>query len=158
MRELEQALAVTENMRKALETEVIRAREQRLLIRTLDSKKLFDYAQLRSEFNFTLATLEGELAKRLSEATAALGLTAVTLDQLRSRVPAWAKRLGDAFAQVRALAAALQELDTLNRLLGERALTCVRTYVAALTAQPNAYDRRGAARTAQTLSTSSRVV
>ena len=56
---------------------------------------------------------------------------------------------------MRALAAALQELDALNRLLASRALACVRGYVNALTGPPTAYDRRGAS-TSSTLTSAGR--
>ena len=155
---LKRAIEITERMREALADEVARAREQRLLIRKLDSDKLFQRAQLRAEFNVTLAGLEGELASELAAAARTLGLPAVTIDSLRTQLPVEAKRLGESFAQVRALAAALQELDALNRQLANRALACVRGYVNALVGPANAYDRRGVSTSRATLYTSSRTV
>jgi hypothetical protein len=155
---LTRAIEITERMREALAAEVGRAREQRLLIRKLESDKLFQRAQLRAAFNATLADLEAQLGHELTTAGQRLGLTEVSIDSLRARIPAEARKLADSFAQVRALAAALQELDALNRQLAARALSCVRGYVNALVGPANAYDRRGASTTRQTLYTSSRTV
>jgi chromosome segregation ATPase len=154
---LKRAIEVTERMREALAEEVSRAREQRLLIRKLDSDKLFQRAQARAAFNATLAQLEHDLGEQLAAAGQELGLQEVSIDTLRTRVPTEARRLADSFAQVRALAAALQELDALNRQLAARALSCVRGYVNALTGPANAYDRRGLSTTRSTLYTSSRM-
>jgi hypothetical protein len=153
---LRRAIEITEQMREALAAEVGRAREQRLLIRKLESDKLFQRAQQRAAFNVALTQLEGELAGEFRELGRALGLTEVNLEVLRVRLPNEARKLTDSFAQVRALAAALQELDALNRHLAARALSCVRGYVNALVGPANAYDRRGASTTRQTLYTSSR--
>ena len=155
---LKRAIEVTERMREALAAEVGRAREQRLLIRKLDSEKLFQRAQMRAAFNVTLAQLEGDLASELATAGQTLGLAEVSIDGLRARIPAEARKLADSFAQVRALAAALQELDALNRQLAARALSCVRGYVNALIGPANAYDRRGMSTSRSTLYTSSRTV
>jgi hypothetical protein len=156
METLKRAIEVTERMREALAAEVARAREQRLLIRKLDSEKLFQRAQDRAQFNATLARLESELGAELAAAGQRLGLSEVSTDSLRTRVPGEARKLADSFAQVRALAAALQELDALNRQLAARALSCVRGYVNALVGPPNAYDRRGMSTARHTLYTSSR--
>jgi hypothetical protein len=158
METLKRAIEVTERMREALAAEVGRAREQRLLIRKLDSDKLFERAQVRAEFNVTLAQLEAQLGTELATAGQSLGLVEVSIDALRARVPHEARKLADSFAQVRALAAALQELDALNRQLAARALSCVRGYVNALVGPANAYDRRGLSTMRSTLTTSSRTV
>lgn len=155
---LKRAIEVTERMREALAAEVGRAREQRLLIRKLDADTLFQRAQARGAFNVTLAQLEGELGSELAAAGQKLGLAEVSIDGLRARVPGEARKLADSFAQVRALAAALQELDALNRQLAARALSCVRGYVNALVGPANAYDRRGLSTARSTLSTASRTV
>ncbi|HXU83286.1 MAG TPA: flagellar export chaperone FlgN [Polyangia bacterium] len=156
METLNRAIEITERMRDALAAEVARAREQRLLIRKLDSAKLFERAQLRAQFNATLAQLEAELAAELAEVGQRLGLREVSIDVLRTRNPGEARKLAESFAQVRALAAALSELDALNRQLAARALSCVRGYVNALTGPANAYDRRGMSTARSTLYTSSR--
>jgi hypothetical protein len=156
METLKRAIDVTERMREALAAEVARAREQRLLIRKLDSEKLFQRAQARAQFNVTLADLEAQLAHELTNAGQSLGLREVSIDALRARIPGEARKLADSFAQVRALAAALQELDALNRQLAARALSCVRGYVNALVGPANAYDRRGVSTSRSTLYTSSR--
>jgi hypothetical protein len=158
METLKRAIEVTEKMREALAAEVARAREQRLLIRKLDSEKLFQRAQARAQFNAALADLEAQLAHELSTVGQRLGLQEVSIEALRGRIPAEARKLADSFAQVRALAAALQELDALNRQLAARALSCVRGYVNALVGPANAYDRRGVSTSRTSLYTSSRTV
>jgi hypothetical protein len=157
MQQLRRAIEITERMREALAAEVTRARDQRVLIRKLDGETLAERARLRAEFNVTLSELEVQLGQQLAEVAQALSLREVTLERLKKRVPAEGARLAEVLAQVRSLAGALHELDGLNRLLTERALACVRGYVHALTAQPAAYDRRGAA-TAAPLRTASRVI
>lgn len=156
MDQLKRAIETTERMREALTAEVGRAREQRLLIRKMDSDRLFVNAQARADFNVNLARLETALAEHLAAAAQALGLREVTIEGFRTRAPAETRRLADVFAQVRALAAALQELDALNRLLASRALACVRGYVNALTAPPTAYDRRGASTNVRALTSAGR--
>ena len=125
-----------------------RARGERGLIRTMDVEKLVRRAAARAEFNATVARRQGQLAEELGAAAKALGLEEVTLDRLRDAAPVAAARLADGLAEVRALAAALAELDDLNRLLGQRALSYVRAYLGALTPTPAAYDRRGTAQAA----------
>src|SRR5438552_3397597 len=81
-------------------------------------------------------------------AAARLGLAgAVTLEALQSRLPVEGKRMSGLLAEVRALAAALAELDELNRMLGQRALSYVRAHLAVLSPKPAAYDRRGSGAT-----------
>lgn len=159
MDEIDRAIAITEKMRAALTTEVDGAREQRLLIRKMDADGLFARAQKRAAFNVLLAQLEMELAEHLGRAGRSLGLAEVTMDALRALRPSATKRLAERFGQVRALAGALHELDTLNRALAERALSVVRGYVTAMTGVPTAYDRHGGIATGSgsPLSTANRV-
>src|SRR6185436_17878134 len=100
METLKRAIEVTERMREALAAEVARAREQRLLIRKLDSEKLFQRAQARAQFNATLADLEAQLAHELTTVGQSLGMREVSIDALRARIPAEARKLADSFAQV----------------------------------------------------------
>jgi hypothetical protein len=153
---LKRATEITEQMREALAAEVGRAREQRLLIRKLESDKLFQRAQLRAAFNVALVQLENELGHELTAAAQKVGMREVSIEGFRAHLPQEARQLADSFAQVRALAAALQELDALNRQLAARALSCVRGYVNALVGPANAYDKRGVSTSRSTLYTSSR--
>ncbi|MGC3998711.1 MAG: hypothetical protein QM767_15150 [Anaeromyxobacter sp.] len=141
---LEEALATTIALRSVLESEVERARAEREVLRTLDSDRLFAGAAARAGFNARVAELEGRLAADLGRAAGTLGLTEVTLARLAERAPAQTAALSRALADVRALAAALAELDRLNLLLAGRALACVQSYLTALQPPPTAYDRRGA--------------
>jgi hypothetical protein len=120
------------------------------LIRDLDTHGLFERARQRSAFNVQLAQLEHALGEALETA----GRTHVTLVDL---APQASQRLDACMAEVRSLASALRETDALNRKLGERALGRVRGYLAALAPGSVAYDRRGACRPMDDLSTACRV-
>jgi hypothetical protein len=137
-------------LRATLEAELVQARGQRLLIRDLDTHGLFERARQRSAFNVQLAQLEHALGEALETA----GRTHVTLVDL---APQASQRLDACMAEVRSLASALRETDALNRKLGERALGRVRGYLAALAPGSVAYDRRGACRPMDDLSTACRV-
>ena len=60
-------------------------------------------------------------------------------------------------AEVRALAKTLSELDALNRMLSQRALSYVRAHLAVLSPKPAAYDRRGSGAIAERTTTFVRV-
>jgi hypothetical protein len=161
MNHLQQAIAVTDQIADALRAELERARAERVLIRAMDVEGLVRRASLRAEFNAAVSQRQARLSLELAAAGQAFGLTEVSVDGLRAFEPELADRLADSLAQVRALAAALAELDDLNRMLGQRALSYVRAYLGALNPTPAAYDRRGsaaAAAAARTTSTLSRVV
>jgi ABC-type transporter Mla subunit MlaD len=159
MDQLEKALDVTKQIHKALEAEVERARGERALIRVMDVEGLVRRAALRGEFNQAVAQLQQQLTIALSDAANTLGLTEVTVEALRRRLPESAEQLSDNLAGIRSLAAALAELDELNRILGQRALSYVRAYLGAVNPTPSAYDRRGLAPASRPASTTvSRVV
>lgn len=158
MHELARAMDAVEEMRAALEAEVVRAREQRTLIRKMDLDGLLDRASRRALFNERLAMLEQTLADELAAVAESHRLPAVDLDHFARALPAPTARLRERLAEVRALAGALLELDALNKLLAERSLTYVRGYLSALLPKSTAYDRRGAATAGPPVSTSSRVV
>jgi hypothetical protein len=147
MDQLEQALTVIDSIRRALEAEVERARQERALIRTMDVDGLVHRAALRATFNDQVGRMQRDLGSALAAAGAELGLREVTVAELRMHRPQLADRLTDGLADIRSLAAALAELDDLNRLLGQRALSYVRAYLGALNPTPSAYTRRGSAST-----------
>ena len=157
MNALEPAIQIVERLRTALETELVQARGQRLLIRALDTQGLFERARQRSIFNLQLAQLEGELGRNLTTVGQTLGLAQVTLTDLRQAVPEAAQRLDSILAEVRNLAEALREIDDINRKLGERALGRVRRTLTAMVPRLVAYVRRGAHQPMEALSTASRV-
>ena len=157
MAELDNAARILERLRKTLEAELVQARGQRLLMRTLDTQGLFERARQRSAFNAQLAQLGRALGEALEAAGHTLGLQQVTLVDLRLAVPEASQRLEGCMAEVHSLASALRETDTLNRRLGERALRRLRGYLTALAPQSVAYDRRGASRPIDDLSTACRV-
>jgi len=158
MNDLEPALTVIDSIRKALEAEVERARQERALIRTMDVDGLVRRATLRASFNEQVGRLQQDLASALSGAGAALGLKEVTVAALRAVLPQPAAQLDDGLAAIRSLAAALAELDELNRILGQRALSYVRAYLGALNPTPTAYTRRGSSTGIWQSRTVSRVV
>jgi hypothetical protein len=143
MNNLERAIKTTEELRDALATEIVIAREERLLIRRMDVDGLLLRAAKRAEFNQRTTGLQQALGFELGEIGKVFGLAQVTLDGLRARAPMLGQRMSTVLAEVRALAAALAELDGLNRLLGQRALSYVRAHLAVLCPKPSAYDRRG---------------
>jgi hypothetical protein len=158
---LSAALASVEQISSALQAEIARARSQRMLIRGLDAGGLLAYAQARGAANTRLGELEAALATALRAGAHALGRTTLGLDDLRALPQPEARALADGLTEVRALAAALHELDGMNRLLAERALACVRGYLDAVVPRVSAYDRKGArsgeAAGGRSLSTASRM-
>jgi hypothetical protein len=157
---LSAALASVDQIRSALKDEVARARSQRMLIRGLDAGGLLAYAQARAGANAQLGKLGAALATALLGAAHTLGRTTLGLDDLRALPAPEAHDLAEGLTEVRALAAALHELDGMNRLLAERALACVRGYLDAVVPRVSAYDRKGARSgesAARGLSTASRM-
>jgi len=142
---LERAIGRAEQIRDALAAEVARSREQRVLIRNMDADGLVKRAAERAQFNQLTAALQQVLGEALGEAGHALGLREITLEAISFRAPAQGARLGAVLGEVRALASALAELDGLNRMLGQRALSYVRAHLTVLSPKPAAYDRRGGA-------------
>ncbi|HVO19374.1 MAG TPA: flagellar export chaperone FlgN [Anaeromyxobacter sp.] len=140
---LEEALATTVELRRALEAEVERARAEREALKSLDSDRIFASAAARAAFNAEVAQLESQLAAALRRAAGRVGAAEVTLAALAARSPGETAALTRALADVRALAAALAELDRLNLLIAGRAMACVQAYLNALQPAPSAYDRRG---------------
>jgi hypothetical protein len=158
MNNLERAIKTTEEIRDALATEIVIAREERVLIRNMDVDGLLGRAAKRAEFNQRTAHLQQALAVDLGEVARAFGLDEVTLEGLKTRAPTLGQRMSTVLAEVRALAAALSELDGLNRTLGQRALSYVRAHLAVLSPKPAAYDRRGSTAADTRSSTVVRVV
>jgi hypothetical protein len=90
-----------------------------------------------------VARLEEQLHAALAASAERLGLEVVTLATLAEREPEASATLSRVFGEVRALAAALAELDRMNQFLASRALRMVTSYVEAIAPAPSAYDRRG---------------
>ena len=140
---LQDAIETARRLRDELAGEVERARSQREHLRTLNAPALFQSAENRAEFNETAATLQHQLASQLAAVARERSLAQVSLEALARFAPSEAAALSRAFAEIRSLAAALAEIDLLNRSIAERALACVESYLQALTLAPQAYDRRG---------------
>ncbi len=141
--DLQNALASAEHLRGALTAEVERARGERQLLRSLDAAGLFARASERSAFVAEVARHERALTISIARAAGQLGLTTVSLEAIRLRAPREGAALQAVVSDVRALAGALKEIDSLNLQLAGRALSCVRGYVEALSPTPRTYDRRG---------------
>ncbi len=137
------ALALLKQLQAALSDEIVRARDERTLLRTLDGKALLERTVRRQQFNATTASLERQLAVEVARAAAVSGLKEVTIANLAEVGGADGAALKDALAELRSLAAALGELDVLNHHLAERTLKVVRGYTETLIARPSAYDRMG---------------
>jgi hypothetical protein len=140
---LDEAMSSAEQLREALAQEVEATRGERHLLRSLDSQALLGRAVSRAEFQSRVARLEERLHGALTTAAGQLGLPVVTLASLATRDPGATATLSRVFGEIRALAAALAELDRLNHVLASRALRLVRSYVEAVSPAPSAYDRRG---------------
>jgi hypothetical protein len=141
--ELTGAIDVALRLRDALAHEVERARGERHHLSTLDFTSLFRDAETRAEFNATAARLQHDLASCLTAVATQRGLSQLTLEHLAAISPRNAAVLSRLFAEIRSLAAALSEIDQLNRSIAERALSCVESYLQTVSFTPQAYDRRG---------------
>lgn len=140
---LERAIAAAQQLRALLADEIEGARNERKLLKTLDARALFARATARASFNGQVARMERDLADALSAIARSNHLTEVTLPRLAEVAPEETAHLSRTLDDVRALAAALKELDALNIFLTQRALAYVRGYVNAVSPTPAAYDRRG---------------
>lgn len=158
MNSLERAIGTTEEIRDALAAEITVARDERVLIRNMDVDGLLKRAGKRNEFNVRTAGLQQRLASELGAVAQEFGMTEVTLDGLKMHAPVEGQRMSSTLAEVRALAAALSELDGLNKMLGQRALSYVRAHISVLSPRPSAYDRRGSSAVTARSSTVVRVV
>lgn len=141
--DLEQTITTAQRLREALTSELERARDERRLLRTLDAANLMDRAIKREHFNSSTTLLQREFQSQLVRMGQHLGLEQFSIEALSEKEPAGAERLSATVAEVRALASALKELDALNRMLAERALGVVRSYLSAIVPRTAAYDRQG---------------
>jgi hypothetical protein len=158
MNSLERAIELTERIRESLAAEIAVAREERVLIRRMDSDGLNARAALRAEFNTRTAASMTELGRTLGTAAAELGMSELTMDALLVNAPVEGRRMSAVLAEVRTLAGQLSELDRLNRLLSQRALSYVRAHLSVISPKPAAYDRRGSGAKVDRTSTFVRVV
>jgi hypothetical protein len=130
-------------LKLSLAAEVARSKDVRRVLKHIDAEALLGQATQREAFNQRSSWLSSELARGLAAWAAAEGLPDVTLAQVKQRAPFEGEQLEGVFAELRALAASLAELDAFNKLLAERALGFVRAYVTHLAPHPSAYTRRG---------------
>jgi predicted RNA-binding protein associated with RNAse of E/G family len=105
---------------------------------------LFEFASKRDVFNQTSAKLAARLAHAISAIAQAQSQPDISMAQLQHAWPYEAAQLASVLAEIRALSAALKELDDLHQQLASRALTFVRAYVSQLTPKATGYTRRGA--------------
>jgi hypothetical protein len=137
------ALDVAQQLKAALACEIQRSRELRGLLKAMDSRAVLAQASLREAFNHHARWLSGELARALHDHALSRGLADVTLEEIRQHAPLEGALLKDSFAEIRALAASLAELDAFNHDLSQRALTFVQAYLHACAPRPSAYTRHG---------------
>jgi FlgN protein len=136
------AVTCAAELRLELEAEVVRAREERVVLRSLDGGRIQQRLEERLEFLQRAELLQQRL--RVAQAAAAneLGLAESTADAIATRSPR-GKELAALLSDVRALASTLGELAALNQSLAERALGCTRAYTRAMSPRPAAYGRLG---------------
>lgn len=132
-------------LRAALTQAVAHAKAARRLLQQVDPPGLLEHAASREAFNATAAGLARELAEALQVAGAPHGGGDWTLERLAQVWPYEGEQLAGVLREVRALSAALAELDALNQRLAERALSFVRAYIRKLSPPPKAYTRHGLA-------------
>jgi len=140
------AVVCAEELVDELTAEVARARGERLLLKSLDGAKIEVRLAERRAFEERADALQRRLRSSIRSAAIAAGISPEGED-----VAARLAKTGDEAAHlaqridaVRALAAQLSEINSFNRMLAERALSCTRAFVRALSPRPSAYDRRGA--------------
>ncbi len=133
------------SLRDALTQAVGHAKAARKLLQQVDSAALLEHAATREAFNTTAAALSAQLAQALEVAGAPHGGGDWTLERLAQTWPYEGEQLAGVLREVRALSAALVELDAFNQSLAERALGFVRAYVRRLSPPAKAYTRRGLA-------------
>lgn len=137
------ALSVAQQLRDALAAEVGHSRDARQVLKGVRTQALLDYALRRETFNLRSAQLSADLAQAIAAIATQQGVADLTTTQLKALYPFEGEQLAGVFAEVRALASTLSELDALNQHLAERALAFVRAYVNHLAPRPSAYNRLG---------------
>lgn len=137
------SIDLARQLRDTLADEVARSKETRACLKGADVKALLEFATRRELFHQRSTRLSDTLGQSLLGVAQSLGLADVSMPELEARFPDEAKALGGLFAEIRALSAALKELDELNHSLAQRALAFVRAYVSFLTPRPAAYNRLG---------------
>ena len=150
------AVTTAAALRDELQAEVVRSREERVVLRSLDGGRIQARMEERLEFIERTEHLQRQLRVAQSAAAQALGLTDATADSIARLVPREGGLLVELLGQVRALASTLSELAALNQSLAERALGCTRAYTRAMAPRPTAYGRLGAPPPAAALAAVSR--
>lgn len=140
------ALAVdaAEALRDELEAEVARARDERVVLRSLDGIRIQQRVSERIAFAQRADRQQQKLAHAQRVAALALGLGDSSAESLARVVPTEGRVLLELVGQIRSLAAALSELSAFNQQLAERALRYTRAYVQAMAPRPT-YGRYGRA-------------
>lgn len=143
-------------LRDELQSEVVRSREERVVLRSLDGGRIQARMEERLEFIERTEQLQRQLRVAQSAAAAGLGLTDASAESIARASPREGGKLVELLGQVRALASTLSELAALNQSLAERALGCTRAYTRAMSPRPTAYGRLGAPPPAAALAAVSR--
>ncbi len=140
---LDTAISAALALRDLLTAEVARSQAARAILRSMRADALFEFASSREAFNQRSSHLAADLAQAIGAVAQEQGRTDVTLNELQATWPQEGQQLAAALAEIRALSAALKELDDLHQQMAARALTFVRAYVSHLSPRPTAYTRRG---------------
>ncbi len=150
------AVTAAAALRDELQAEVVRSREERVVLRSLDGGRIQARMEERLEFIERTEQLQRQLRVAQSAVAAGLGLTDATAESIARASPREGTLLVELLGQVRALASTLSELAALNQSLAERALGCTRAYTRAMSPRPTAYGRFGALPAAAVLAAVSR--
>lgn len=144
---LADALAHARSIKALLEEELRRGEEERAALCAVDVTNILAHAGTREQFSARARTAVAAFQRK---AAAALGLdgpgelTRTAVQAIAEKEPA-ARPLHAVMMELSSLAAALDQRYRQNRAVAERALACVRGYLAALAPRPVAYTRRGSA-------------
>lgn len=141
---LASAVTAAAELRDELQAEVLRSREERVVLRSLDGARIQARMDERLEFIQRAELLQRHLRVAQSAAASVLGLADASAESIARHAPREGGELASLLGQVRALASTLAELAALNQSLAERALGCTRAYTRAMAPRPAAYGRLGA--------------
>lgn len=142
---LQKATQALLRLKSRLEREVADARDTREHVRRMDASAVLDRSQARAFFQEEMRMIEREVVLALTNAAKLAGVEPLKLELLEPSAPEECAYIRTLIAENRSLAAALAEVEELNRTLLERAHRLLRGYLGTVTQSraPTAYNRRG---------------
>lgn len=156
MEEIERACRQAEKIQETLSQAISLAEEMKGSMTRLAHEELFAAAARREQLNAEVTAHTAELGDVLHALARKQGWNEMTIARLKTIAPAPAARLQAALAVVNERAAKLRSQDDANRARGSRAMAFLRSALNPHGAGASTYDRRGAAATAQAITTASR--